>query len=189
MSINQATPQKKGLSTGCIVAVAVTAVMLLVVVPAVAALSISGVRRYLAAAKTAEAKNTVSAIARAASTSYERTHTLCESAGPVPASVPRGVNYQPSKASGSDFNAGTEERGWRCLRFSAVQPIYYQYHYNARAGYRTRDGHVLNADGFEAMAAGDLNGNGVESHFARRGQVGPSGVKLDTEIFVENEFE
>jgi type IV pilus assembly protein PilA len=193
---HQASPTKKGLSTGCIVAIVVTAVMVLVVLPIFATLGIYGVRRYLASAKSAEAKNSVSAIARAAAAGYEREPSdgsrprLCASAAPVPRSVPRGTKYMPSSASGADFDRGNEREGWRCLRFALSHPTYYQYHYNANGGYRTSYGSAAGASGFEALAVGDLDADGVESHFVRRGQIGPGGtLVLDTQIFIDNEFE
>ena len=46
------------------------------------------------------------------------------------------------------------------------------------------------ADGFEASAQGDLDGDGVPSTFARSGVVGPSGsIVLATTTYVDNELE
>ena len=81
-----------------------TLVELMIVVAIIgvlAALAIFGVRRYLASAKTSEAKNSVGAITRGAAAAFERetaasqilaggdssaaaSHSLCTSADPVP---------------------------------------------------------------------------------------------------------
>ena len=86
-----------------------------------AVVAISGTRRYLASAKTSEARNGVSSIARAAQNAYEReaiaqdfllenagnmpvsSHRLCKSATPVPAIVPKGTKYMPNM---TDFETG-----------------------------------------------------------------------------------
>ncbi len=183
-------PPKKGLSTGCIVAIVVVAVCAIPLLGILATLGIYGVRKYIASAKTAEAKNTVGAIARAGVASYDGHHTLCTSATAVPASVPRAAKYLPSTAEGADFNTGDEHGGWKCLRFSMVQPFYYQYQYRAGSGYQTPAGAGIGAQGFEASATGDLNGDGVYSHFARTARVDASGaLVVSTEIYIDNEFE
>src|SRR5512135_2345307 len=93
-----------------------TLVELMIVVAIIgvlAALAIYGVRRYLASSKTAEAKNTIGAISRAAVAAYEREsaqnqllpdgqqstgamHQLCKSASSrVPTTPPPAKKYQP----------------------------------------------------------------------------------------------
>src|SRR3954471_16718535 len=96
-----------------------TLVELMIVVAIIgvlAALAIYGVRRYLASAKTSEAKANVGAIARAAVSAYDREtyanqllgdtaistlamHTLCASASRVPVTTPAGTKAQPSTAA------------------------------------------------------------------------------------------
>src|SRR3954468_229842 len=104
-----------------------TLVELMIVVAIIgvlAALAIYGVRRYLASAKTSEAKANVGAITRAAVAAYERETyanallgdatvsatampALClRAANRVPAATPAGTKYQPSTADGADFNTG-----------------------------------------------------------------------------------
>jgi type IV pilus assembly protein PilA len=181
---------RKGLSTGCIVAIVVVAVAAVPLLGIFAALGIYGVRRYIASAKTAEARNTVGAITRAGVASYESGQVVCASAIAVPASVPRGVKYQPATAAGADFDTGDEHRGWKCLRFAITQPVYYQYQYHAGGGYQTPEGAKAGPKGFEASATGDLNGDGVFSHFARTASVDASGsIVVSTQLYVENEFE
>jgi type IV pilus assembly protein PilA len=159
-----------------------------------AAVGIYGVRKYLATAKTAEAKNTLGAIARAAAAAYEResmaggaaTHRLCASAIAVPHAVPKGGRYMPSSSPGSDFHTGDATAGWTCLKFEMEQPMYYQYSYVTGAG-SGKSG--ASANGFEASARGDLDGNGVTSLFARAGDVRGGHVVVSTELYIENEFE
>src|ERR1700756_1228572 len=95
-----------------------TLVELMIVVAIIgvlAALAIYGVNKYLASAKTSEAKNTVGAISRAGVAAYEREtmanallgdgassatamHVLCKTSTQVPAAVPVGTKYQPGAA-------------------------------------------------------------------------------------------
>ncbi|EYF03690.1 type IV pilin protein [Chondromyces apiculatus] len=187
---------------------AFTLVELMIVVAIIgvlAALAIYGVRRYMASAKTSEAKNTIGAISRAAAASYERenassqilnpgdtsagtNHQLCATAdAPVPAVVPQGTKYQPSEA---DWGGATEQTGWRCLKFSMTQPIYYRYHYTfGAAGAGITDAPVPGANGFEAAAVGDLDGDTVTSGFSRSGTVTNGTLALATQIYIFQEYE
>jgi type IV pilus assembly protein PilA len=196
----QQPPQKKGMSTCAIIAIVVLALSV-PVIGIMAALGIYGVRKYLAAAKTAEAKNNIGFITRQAVAAYEReslanelipsggataTHRLCKSATPVPHTVPQAMKYQPSSAPGADFNAGSADTGWVCLKTSITEPIYYQYMYETGTGSGKSGVHP---NGFEVSARGDLDGNGKTSFFARGGDVRKGAVVVSTELFIENEFE
>jgi type IV pilus assembly protein PilA len=183
-------PAKKGLSGCAIAAIVVVAfgfLMVLIMVP----LGIYGMRRYLAAAKTAEAKNTVGAISRDAVAAFEResmvgtkvVHRFCDSATPVPAKVPAAAKYQPTSG---DFESGSADAGWRCLKFSLSSPFYYQYGYVRGAGSGLSG---ADANGFEASARGDLDGNGVTSLFVRGGTVRNGAAVVSTDIVIQNEFE
>jgi type IV pilus assembly protein PilA len=192
-----------------------TLVELMIVVAIIgvlAALAIYGVRRYLATAKTAEAKEQVGAISRAAEAAYERettqseivalggtsaaaNHELCGSATPVPAAPPTGRKYQPDP--GADFEATVQgandaTNGWKCLKFEVSSPIYYQYGYqkDGRTGFSSSSPDP-GANGFEAAAQGDLDGDGTFSTFARGGtiDVGTGQLRLATQVFIEEEFE
>ena len=181
-----------------------TLVELMIVVAIIgvlAALAIYGVRRYLASAKTSEAKNSVGAISRGAAAAYEResaasevvaegtsgsaaSHALCAS---VVATVPstlgpiQGKKYQPNSASGNDYaDAGGT---WSCLKFSRTQPQYYQYNY-------VSDGPATNTS-MNAIAIGDLDADSQTSSFSRQGAVsaGTQTLRLATQVAVSNEFE
>ncbi|MCC6553990.1 MAG: fimbiral protein pilA [Polyangiaceae bacterium] len=190
------------------------------IIGVLAALAIYGVRRYLASAKISEAKNTIGAISRGAAAAYENeiagaqlvgegsqsvsaSNSLCASAGPdapghgpVPGAVGMvaATKYQPVTADGFDFETGTAQGGWRCLRFSISQPISYQYHYNAGGGFVTNGmpgAPAMGANSFEAAAVGDLDGDGALSAFARSGTVNTTTRQLlvTTQVFSDNEFE
>jgi type IV pilus assembly protein PilA len=180
-----------------------TLVELMIVVAIIgvlAALAIYGVRRYLASSKTAEAKNTIGAITRAAVAAYEREsysnelladgatsssfmHQLCASAvARVPPSPPPAKKYQPSTADGADYNTGSNTAGWKCLKFNLSEPTYYSYFYVTGVGSGNSG---ATANGFEASAQGD----GTFSYFARGADLRNSTVVVSTELYVQNEFE
>lgn len=197
----QAAQPKK--STNWIILLVVIGGIGLIVLPIFAAMAIYGVRRYLAAAKTAEAKNSIGAISRAARASFEREQitadgatkrSLCDTAIPVPARVPSGVKYMPGTGSGVDFDTGDAVTGWKCLRFSMTHPIYYQYSYTkgrspvmaAKGGSAT----VSGPESFEVAAQGDLDGDSTTSAFVLVGQQDASGeLRVATQIFIADEFE
>lgn len=182
-------PEKKGMST-CLIVLIVCAVAAVPVIGVMAALGIYGVRRYVATAKTAEAKNSVGAISHGAVAAYERerldppTHRLCRSAKAVPAFVPAGKKFMPVAGA----FGGDADTGWKCLKFEMSMPIYYQLQYNQGSGWADA-AHAPGKDGFEAAAIGDLDGNGVHSRFSRTGKVERGSVVVSTELFVDNEFE
>ncbi|WP_437719150.1 prepilin-type N-terminal cleavage/methylation domain-containing protein [Sorangium sp. So ce448] len=192
-----------------------TLVELMIVVAIIgvlAALAIYGVRRYLASAKTSEAKNTVGAISRAAAAAYERetaasqilagggtsdaaSHDLCDDAVQIPATVPQGRKYQPNPAG--DFatgaDSGTPTAGWQCLKFSMSQPIYYQYDYHRGENdpdvVGTPPPPAVGATGFDASAVGDIDGDTVLSAFSRGGTINGGELALATQVYISNEFE
>jgi type IV pilus assembly protein PilA len=191
-----------------------TLVELMIVVAIIgvlAALAIYGVSKYLASAKSSEAKNSVGAIARAAASEYNREHTpseilpvgstsalvsyeLCGSALPVPgvAAKVQGKKYLPKNEPGSDFGSGDMTAGWLCLSFGISEPMYYRYQYLKGGGYVT-DGltgaPAIGAAGFEASAQGDLDGDGLLSTFARVGKIENKALILATQLYSHDDTE
>jgi type IV pilus assembly protein PilA len=196
---HQAPPPKK--STNWIVILVVVIGIGVFALPTLAAIAIYGVRRYLSAAKTSEAKNTIGVVARAALGSYERerqgdggaVHSLCKTAVPVPRAIPAGVKYQPG-TGGVDFDTGDEATGWKCLRFAMTTPIYYKYSYTKGSSPVTlgkpNAPKVGGAESFEAAAEGDLDGDVATSTFAIVGQESaPGEMRIASQIYVFDEFE
>jgi type IV pilus assembly protein PilA len=186
--------------------------IVIAIIGILAALAVVGVRRYLAATRVAEAKNTVGAIARSASIAYEHernisqipsvggvyasnTHILCASAVPVPQNLNqvRGVKYQPSPAVNADFMSGDSLSGWQCLGFAITDPVYFQYHYSMGGGYVSAglpDAPIPSgAQAFEAAAVGDLDADNSASTFARIGEVRDGEIIMSTMIFAHDELE
>jgi type IV pilus assembly protein PilA len=167
-----------------------TLIELMIVVAIVgilAVLAIYGVRKYLANAKTAEARNSLGQMGKDQSTEFEMesmpgtvltvqnsaasSHGLCVSpANPVPANMTavQGKKYQSDSASNADWQAqGTLPRtGWPCLKFSMDAPQYYQYNFTSDATTTTM------GQTWSGQAQGDLNGDGtVFSLFTLAGAV------------------
>jgi type IV pilus assembly protein PilA len=117
----------------------------------VAALSIAGVRRYLVATKSAEARNSIGQIAKDYQAWWQREdgkrgRRKLASFPPVPKTVPRGTKYASTP---EDWQA------WAPLRFQLDAPQYYQYEVRA-----SKDGSSA-----DVIARGDLDGDGKNSEF------------------------
>jgi len=163
-----------------------TLVELMIVVAIVgvlAALAIYGVRKYIANAKTAEARNSLGQMSKDASSAYARegmagqvlalgsaadiSNKLCLTATvTVPATLGdvQGKKYQSSPAEWAT-DAATLHTGFSCLKFSMTDPQYYRYNY-ASTGNTGQVG-----DTFSATAEGDLNGDTNPSTFVMRGEI------------------
>ncbi len=164
-----------------------TLIELMIVVAIVgilAVLAVYGVRKYLANAKTAEARNALGQMAQDALTAFEResmtsavlalnqsavrSRQLCLRASlPVPANATSiaGAKYQSSPA---DWNAdAVGNSGFACLNFSMDQPQYFQYWYESTGG-----GSI--SASFTSTANGDLNGDHTLSTFSLAGSVNAS---------------
>jgi type IV pilus assembly protein PilA len=156
-----------------------TLVELMIVVAIVgilAALAIYGVRKYMANAKTAEARNGIGQMAKDAVTAYYKegmtgsvlnlgataalSNRLCPSATAVPAAI--------SNVSGKKYQSSPNEwsgAGWDCIHFSMNDPQYYQYNYTL-----TGTG-IADGDEFSCTAAGDLDGDSTTSLFTMKGKI------------------
>jgi type IV pilus assembly protein PilA len=135
------------------------------------------VRKYVAAAKQAEARNSLGAIAKDAAAAYEARasagpggHALCPSASrsvPASAALIRGTKYMSTPAEWAVD--APRNAGFACLQFSMDLPQYYMYSYRA-------SGRGSPGDSFEARAKGDLNADGILSTFTVTGRVQPDGA-------------
>ncbi|MBI3201541.1 MAG: type II secretion system protein [Myxococcales bacterium] len=165
-----------------------TLVELMIVVAIVgvlAALAIYGVRKYIANAKTAEARNSLGQIAKDAAGAYARegmsgtilslggtadiNNRLCASATkavPTATAKIQGKKYQSDPAEWA-VDGKTVHTGFACLKFQMTDPQYYQYNYVQAGG--TNGGGKDAA--FTATASGDLNGDTVMSTFTLTGKV------------------
>jgi type IV pilus assembly protein PilA len=153
----------------------------LIILPVFSILAIYGVRKYIANAKTAEARNAIGQIAKDAAAAYESRKALCASASrsvPASAEYVRGAKYQSAPQDWSVDAA--RNAGFACLRFSMDRPQYYMYSYHA-------SGRSSPGDSFEATANGDLNGDGVLSTFTLKGHVEQNGsIAIDPSLLETN---
>jgi type IV pilus assembly protein PilA len=152
------------------------------IVGVLAALAIYGVRKYIANAKTAEARNSLGQMSKDASSAYARegmagsvlplagsaalSNQLCNAATakiPAAAASIKGMKYQSSPAEWAADSA-TYRTGFACLKFTMTDPQYYQYNYAS-------NGLGDNTGWFNSTAEGDLNGDGTLSLFVLKGQI------------------
>lgn len=168
-----------------------TLVELMIVVAIVgvlAVLAVYGVRKYIANAKTAEAKNSLGQMSKDAVSAFEGermaasvlsvggsadvVRRICATGttkyapgGPTPdiAKV-KGAKYQSQKTDWSTAADVTANAGFPCLKFEMTAPQYYVYGYMGT-------GTALEGDMFTAVANGDLNGDSTPSTFQTYGKI------------------
>ena len=153
-----------------------------------AVLAIYGVRKYMANAKTAEARNSLGQMGKDESAAFEKesmagtvlapgagagnSRSLCisptQSVPAAPASV-KGQKYQSSQVIGADWNKdeATPGIGFACLKFAMDAPQYYLYNFTTTTP--TAAGGT-----WKATANGDLNGDSTLSTFELDGIIQPS---------------
>ncbi len=169
-----------------------TLVELMIVVAIVgvlAVLAVYGISKYIAIAKTAEARNSLGQIGQDAVTAFESERTnsagtagdsaitivrqLCQTGAtvsvPTTASSIDGKKYQSAKADWSNPADVSTNVGWPCLKFEMTAPQYYQYSYMAEG---------TTAGSFTATAVGNLNGDTAYSTFTLLGAVENGRLKL-----------
>jgi type IV pilus assembly protein PilA len=178
-----------------------TLVELMIVVAIVgilAALAIYGVRKYMANAKTAEARNSIGQMGKDAITAYFRegmeatvvalkgstsvVNQLCSGAS-VDAVPGKGNITQtaiPAALQAKKYQSEpTEWKSWDCLHFSMNDPQYYQYDYVSTGG-------AAKDTTFLCQAAGDLDGDGKGSMFTMAGKIQEDSSKILTATLAPN---
>jgi type IV pilus assembly protein PilA len=166
------------------------------IIGVLAVLAIYGVRKYIANAKTAEARNSLGQIAKDAAAAAEKEkgtqallnvgslsnlmRAFCGTAVTVPGTgtAPAGQKFQ---SAATDWNTGDSNNGWQCLKFSLEEPQYYEYEYTSAAG----DTSAFSGK-FTAFAHGDLNGNGLTSEFSVNGTAYSGAIAISPNIQESN---
>ncbi|GMV19581.1 MAG: prepilin-type N-terminal cleavage/methylation domain-containing protein [Polyangiaceae bacterium] len=150
-----------------------------------------GVRKYVLASRAAEARNNVGQMAKDASTAYARESMagtvlatkskvqsqsrLCVTATrtvPQNAKSIKGQKYQSSPAEWA-YDQKTAGKGFACLKFSVSGPQHFLYRYKTSTTNVANAGKV-NAT-FDAVAQGDLDGDGVLSEIKLSGKIVQAG--------------
>ncbi len=168
--------------------------IVVVIIGILAALAIYGVRKYVANSKSAEARLALGAISKGAVTAFEgesmagsllalggtvgSARRLCDSSTQVPAdaSIQGGLKYQ---SNDTDWQSGSQNAGWQCLKFSLTGPQYFTYQYIATNPAAT-DG------SYRAVARTDTDSDGTWSTFELLGEVENGVLKVSPSIIETN---
>jgi type IV pilus assembly protein PilA len=161
------------------------------IIGVLAVLAIYGVRKYIANAKSAEARNSLGQIAKDAASAAEKEkgtqalldpgttsalmRAFCDTALNVPATI-TAIAGQKYQSQAADWNSGSATTGWQCLKFSLEEPQYYEYEYSAGGGTSAFNG------GFISNAHGDLNGNALYSTFSVSGSAYSGSIAISPNI-------
>ena len=150
-----------------------------------AVLAIYGVRKYIANAKTAEARNSLGQMGKDQSAAFEResmpgnavapgtviavSRSLCLNPTqkvPATAAQIKGMKFQADQTPGKDWSKdqATQGVGFSCLKFSMDAPQYYMYNF-------TTTKPTLATGTWAGTAEGDLNGDGALSTFTLNGVI------------------
>ncbi len=131
-----------------------------------AAVAIPAFTRYIKRSKTTEASANVNAIARGVQAYWIEHRALPPAAGPSPKRKPSAEKLAVAK---TDW----EQPGWKAVGFVMGEPHYYQYELRSGADDGKKKGKKKGCGGqwFEAIAVGDLDGDGTVSRFVKRGRV------------------
>lgn len=108
------------------------------------AVAIPGVIRYIKQSKATEARTLLHDMSTGVQAHCAEFNRLPGAAGPIPATVPG-----PQRVA---VNGGSDP-GFAAIHFTPSEPVYYQYSI------------VTVGEGIELRAVGDLDGDGVLSHF------------------------
>lgn len=176
-----------------------TLVELMIVVAIVgvlAVLAVYGVRKYIANAKTAEAKNALGQLGKDAVTAFEGERmastvlatgastnivrsTCADTSATVPAAPTsvQGKKYQSTKADWSNATDVANNAGFPCLKFEITAPQYYVYDYKGGGGSAVA-GASTDGSKITITANGDLNGDGTLSTFTQNGTIQESRLTL-----------
>jgi type IV pilus assembly protein PilA len=171
-----------------------TLIELMIVVAIVgilAVLAIYGVRKYIANAKTAEARNSLGQMAKDAAAAVEREkgtgdvlaaggsattmRAFCASAAASIPSTKTAIANAKYQSTAAEWNAGDALTGWQCVKFSLEEPQYFMYSYTAGDT-------SANSGNFRAVANGDLNGDGTTSEFSVSGVAESGSVAISPNI-------
>lgn len=188
---------------------AFTLVELMIVVAilgVLAAMATYGVRKYVATAKSAEARNAVGAINRGATMAIERdtlaselvvaggasvssATALCGSSEFVPLTMAEVQNRKYTPKAQGDYQkvspgVNDPRNGWKCLIFEMTEPQYYQYKYTKGSTGPGLTISIPTAAQWVAQARGDVDGNGVLSEFALSGAI-VAGLPITTTSIAE----